>query len=141
MDSGASEGWVPSEATVVRAGVVFSPRHHSRFSIPASSAVVMGLRGARPVLPEPMVSTEPMGPEGTPGLEVMADREVPVAMVTPASMAKAPPLAEQVGRLETAEQAASEVLEPALRPVEPMAMAATAVLAGLVALAEPELPE
>ena len=102
---------MPSEAMAALGVLVFPPRHHSRFSIPASSVVGMEPKVARPVLPEPMVSTEPMGPEGTPGLEVMADREAPVAMVTPVSMVKTPPLAEQVARLETAAQAASVVLE------------------------------
>jgi hypothetical protein len=34
-DALAWEAWVPSEAMAVRVGLVFPPRHHSRFSIPA----------------------------------------------------------------------------------------------------------
>jgi hypothetical protein len=88
----------------------------------------MALSLARLASPEPMVSREPMVPEGMPGLEAMAVRAALVVLVTPVSMAKTPPLAEQVARLETAAQAASEVLEPALRPMEPTAMAAMVVL-------------
>jgi hypothetical protein len=137
-DALASEAWVPSEAMAALGVLVFPPRHHSRFSIPASSVVGMEPRVARPVLPEPMVSTEPMGPEGMPGLEAMAVRAALVVLVTPVLMAKTPPLAEQVARLETAAQAASEVLEPALRPMEPTATAATVGLEDLAAMAESE---
>jgi hypothetical protein len=98
----------------------------------------MALSLARLASPEPMVSREPMGPEGMPGLEAMADREAPVAMVTPASMAKTPPLAEQVERLEMAALAEPEVLEPALRPMEPTAMAEMAVLEDLAAVVASE---